>query len=36
MRLTICALRLVGRIIISCHYGLTPQMLDGSLFVFLI
>jgi hypothetical protein len=36
MRLAIRALRLVGRIIISCHYGLTAQMLDGSLFIFLI
>ena len=36
MRLVICALRLVGRTIIASHYGLTAQMLDGSLFIFLI
>jgi hypothetical protein len=36
MRLAICALRLVGRIIISSHYGLIAQVLDGLLLIFLI
>jgi hypothetical protein len=36
MRLAIRALRLVGRIIISSHYGLIAQMLDGFFLVSLI
>jgi len=36
MRLAICALRLVGRIIMASYYGLIAQMLEGSLFIFLI
>ena len=36
MRLAIRALRLVGRIIISSHYGLIAQMLDGLFLVSLI
>lgn len=36
MRLAICALRLVGRIIISSRYGLIAQMLDGLFLVSLI
>jgi hypothetical protein len=36
MGLAICALRLVGRIIISSHYGLIAQMLDGLFLVSLI
>jgi len=36
MRLAIRALRLVGRIIISSHYGLIAQMLDGFFLISLM